>query len=306
MIHTGPVVRINPRELHIKDPSYYDEIYASSAKKREKDPSFVVTFGAPSSMVSTVGHEHHRFRRGLLNSFFSKRSVMELLPLLYEKKSKLMQRFEKAHQDDKVLQLGDAFSAFTADLISQYSWGLCSGFLDDENFNNNFRDALTEMATTVHLYRFFPLVNIIATAMPHWILSIIKPNITSVLAMQETVAQQSTMIQNELSTKPSATRKTIFDALTDLSVPPQERTRRRLQDEGLIVLLAGTETTARVLATAAFYIYQNKLLLTKLREELGPVMPTLTTEPSWTQLEQLPYLVRTLSCVLLLIWGLDK
>ena len=286
-------MRINPRELHIKDPSYYDEIYASSARKREKDPSFVVTFGVPSSMVSTVGHEHHRFRRGLLNSFFSKRSVMELLPLLHEKESKLMQRFEKAYQDDKVLQLGDAFAAFTADLISQYSWGVSTGFLNDENFNNSFREAVAEMATFVHVYRFFPLFHTIATAMPPWLLRRIKPNTTSVLAMQETVAQQST-IQNE-STK--ASRKTIFDALRDLSVPPKERTRRRLEDEGLVVLLAATETTARVLATAAFYIYQNKPLLTKLREELRPVMPTPTTEPSWTQLEQLPYLVRRLSLI---------
>lgn len=76
-------------------------------------------------------------------------------------------------------------------------------------------------------------------------------------------------------------------------MPPKERTRCRLEDEGLLLLLAGTETTARVLATAAFYIYQNKALVTKLREELRPVMPTPTTELSWTQLEQLRYLVHT-------------
>ncbi len=284
-------MRINPRELHIKDPYYYDEIYASSSRKREKDPKFVVSFGLPSSMFSTVGHDHHRFRRGLLNSFFSKRSVIELLPILHEKESKLMQRFEKAHRDDDVLQLGDAFAAFTADLISQYSWGVSSGFLDDENFNNSFRQAASEIATVVHVYRYFPILLAIATAMPRWLQSRIKPNSTSILAMQDTVAQQSTS-----PNKPTKTsRKTIFDGLSDSSVPPNERTRRRLEDEGLVVLLAGTETTARVLATAAFYIYQNKPLVTKLREELRPVMPTPTTEPSWTQLEQLPYLVRRVS-----------
>ena len=59
-------------------------------------------------------------------------------------------------------------------------------------------------------------------------------------------------------------------------MPPKERTRRRLEDERLLVLLAGTETTARVLATAAFYIHQNKPLVTKLREELRTIMPTPT------------------------------
>ena len=302
MYTIGPVVRINPRELHIKDPHYYDTVYASSSKKQEKDPNFVVSFGVPSSMVATVGHNQHRFRRGLLSSFFSKRSVMELLPILHEKESELMQCFEKAHQEGNVLELGNLFAAFSADLISQYSWGVNSGFLDDENFNNSFQQAAGEIATNVHVHKFFPILLTISTAMPRCLLSRIKPHFASVLAMQDTVAQQSTATSQNIGkdTKPYS-RKTIFDALSDSSVPPKERTRRRLQDEGLIVLLAGTETTARVMATAAFYIYQNKALLTKLRDELRPVMPTPTTEPSWTQLEQLPYLVRTYVRVVLLI-----
>lgn len=35
----GPIVRVGPREVHIKDPDYYDDIYASSGRRREKDPA---------------------------------------------------------------------------------------------------------------------------------------------------------------------------------------------------------------------------------------------------------------------------
>ena len=283
-------MRISPRELHIKDPYYYDEIYAPSSKKRDKDPKFVITIGLPSSVVATVGHDHHRFRLGLLSYFFSKKSVLELLPILHEKESKLMQRFEKAYQDNTVLLLADTFAAFTADLISQYSWGVSSGFLDDENFNNNFRQAVNEISTFVQVYRFFPIVGATVRAMPRWLLSRLKPGATSILDMQHMVAQQSTLQKKSDKTS----RKTIFDSLSDPSVPPEERSPRRLEDEGLVILLGGTESTARALAVAAFYLYQNQPLVMKLREELRPVMPTPTTKASWTQLEQLPFLVRRL------------
>ena len=285
---TGPVVRINPRELHIKDPHYYDEVYAPASKKREKDHKFVGVFGFPTSMIATVGHDLHRFRRGLLNNFFSKKSVVELSPMMHEKESKLMQRFEKAHTDNTVLKLDDAFAALTADLISQYSWGVSSGFLDDENFNNDIRQALNEISNFVHVGRFFPILTTILRTMPRWLLSRIRPGATAVLDMQDIITQQST---NEKNTAKASSKKTIFDALGDPSLPPAERSPRRLEDEGLIVVVAGTETTARTLTVAAFYLYRNKSMLLKVREELRSLMPTPTTEVSWPQLESLPYLV---------------
>ncbi len=287
-------MRINPCELHIKDPYYYDEIYAPSSKKREKYLRSVAAFGVPGSMFSTIHHDHHRFRRGLLGSFFSKQSVLELSPIMHEQESKLMQRFEQSYQDHNVLELSDAFAAFAADLISQYSCGVSSGFLDDENFNNNFRQASNEITTFLHVYRFFPILCTISRAMPRWLISKLKPNAASILDIRDTVIKQST---SEKKT-PKGSRKTIFDGLSDPSVPPNERTPRRLEYEGLTVLLGGSETTARALALAAFYIYQNKPLITKLREELRPLMPTPATEASLTQLEQLPYLVSRLSPIL--------
>ncbi|KAI1393513.1 cytochrome P450 [Hypoxylon trugodes] len=280
----GPVVRINPRELHIKDPYYYDEVYAPASRKREKDPHFVGVFGFPTSMIATVGHEHHRLRRGMLNNFFSKKSVLELSSIMHEKEAKLMQRLEKAHYDDAVVRLDDAYAALTSDVISHYSWGTSSGFLDDDNFKNDMREALNEISSFVHINRFFPILGFLMGALPRSVLARIRPGATAVLDMQDMVTQSRTQRSSK------DTRKTIFDALTDVNVPPEERSTRRLEDEGLIVVVAGTETTARTLTLASYYIFQNKEMLERLRSEIKTVMPTPTTEASWSELEQLPYL----------------
>lgn len=286
-------MRINPDELHIKDSNYFEHVYAPASKKREKGARFVKVIALPLSGLATVGHDLHRSRRGLINNFFSKKSVVELSPMIHEKQSKLMQRFEEAHTNDTVLQLDDAFAALTADLITQYSWGACFGYLDHENFNNDIRQALNEIASFVHVVKFFPVLGTILTVMPRWLIGKIRPGSTAIIDMQDLVAQQS---KAEKSTT-RASRQTIFDALSDPSVPPAERSPRRLQDEGMSVVLAGTETTARSVALAAFHLYHedNKPLLLKLRNELRSLMPAPTTEVSWTQLEQLPFLVRHLA-----------
>lgn len=127
--------------------------------------------------------------------------------------------------------------------------------------------------------------------MPRWLLRKLRPKMSSIHNMQALVAQQSTP-QNMKPAKTST--KTIFEALSDPSVvPPEERSPRRLADEGLSVIIGGTEITTLALTFAAFYIYQsqNKPLIMKLRQELQSVMPTPTTKASWTQLKQLPYMV---------------
>ena len=92
----GPIVRINPHELHIIDPDFYDELYGvGSAKKLDKYDQWVKLAGAPGSTFSTVSHDVHRTRRGALNPFFSKRSVQQLEPLIRSKVEKLSDRFSK-------------------------------------------------------------------------------------------------------------------------------------------------------------------------------------------------------------------
>ena len=76
----GPVVRINPEELHFNDISFANEIYDGPGRKRNKQVHYLNIFAGPttSSMLATVEHGHHRVRRSAVNRFFSRAQISKL------------------------------------------------------------------------------------------------------------------------------------------------------------------------------------------------------------------------------------
>ena len=111
----GPIIRINPYELHINDPSYYSVLYASSAsgEKRNKWGWFTKQFGTPEAMFSTTSHEQHKQRRAAVNRLFSMASVRRLQPLLDERLEQLLNRMREAQTSGRPIPLEYALAAFT-------------------------------------------------------------------------------------------------------------------------------------------------------------------------------------------------
>ena len=111
----GPIIRINPYELHIADSQFYDKLYASGAsgEKRNKWDWFTKQFDTPGSMLSTDDHGHHKLRRTALNRFFSSASVKKLQPMIDGKVGLLVERLRAVKDTGKVTKMNLAFSAMT-------------------------------------------------------------------------------------------------------------------------------------------------------------------------------------------------
>lgn len=86
-------------------------------------------------------------------------------------------------------------------------------------------------------------------------------------------------------------KSSVFRYLISSDMPKSEKTVERLSREAMVLLGAGTVTTARTLSVMTFHILSDPLIKARLSEELTSVMEGYPLKPPrWSDLEKLPYL----------------
>jgi len=90
--------------------------------------------------------------------------------------------------------------------------------------------------------------------------------------------------------------KTIFsDVLTNENLSAADKSIERLEQEGISVITAGSNTTAHTLSTITYHLSRNSAMLSRLQQELTNVPPSPEKSMTWAQLEKLPYLTAVIS-----------
>jgi len=79
--------------------------------------------------ASTVGHDHHRIRKGYFKNFFSRRAVESLGGFIQESIDLLCELLTQMHRDDVPAHLDSLYAKMTADIITYYTIGECSNEL---------------------------------------------------------------------------------------------------------------------------------------------------------------------------------
>lgn len=281
----GPIVRINPHELHIKDPEFYNDIYA--IERRNKYQWFVNMAGAPGSIFATADEGLHRMRRRPLDNFFSKKAVTDLEPLISEKVQKLIHRFAQAANIGDIVRADCAFMALTMDVICSYCFAADRKYLDHPDFGLEWKETINGAWQKGGLIRAFPSMPFFMRYFPRWLANKMDPDMGLFLAWQDSV---EAVVKPILDGENEKDWHSIFHTLRDSDLPAEEKSLRRLCDEGEIFTGAGSETTAKALTTILYYLTIYPACMAKLKEELKNAIPDPSRLASWTQLEQLPYL----------------
>jgi len=119
----GPIIRINPYELHVADPDFWEIMYSASTNSNRRDKWSWQTqgIGIPASMLGTAPHALHRHRRSAINPFFSMQNVRKLLPFVEERVDALIHQLRKCGTNGETVSMEYAFSAFTNGIPSDGS-----------------------------------------------------------------------------------------------------------------------------------------------------------------------------------------
>jgi len=111
----------------------------------------------------------------------------------------------------------------------------------------------------------------------------------AIRASQSDLTGQKTASSDGTPTKSTNVFESI---LANKGLSAEEKGKNRIAQEGFVVLVAGGETTARVLTTATYHLLANReTALLRLKEELASIMPDPDTQVDVKTLEQLPWLV---------------
>lgn len=227
----GPVIRLNPDELHISDPEYYDEIFNAS-KNVEKPYKEANMFGPYPAAIGTVGHDLHRVRRGALNPFFSKRSVYELVPFVENIIENISYRFELAALTGEAVNLKYAYAALTLDIINEYCFSRNPdrtkvGDFDQTSFDK-FDEFVHVSAANYHLPWLMNMIN----AMPQPVIKFLFPGMSATLDFRLQISDQVEAIRagEDVSYEESGHR-TILHELLESKLPPSEMRRSVLSQQ---------------------------------------------------------------------------
>ncbi|KAJ4417781.1 hypothetical protein N0V82_005947 [Gnomoniopsis sp. IMI 355080] len=290
----GPIVRITPSELHIRDSDYYDTLYTRGSGRRNKYDYFARGFGSASDTFHTENHDHHRMRRKAIAPFFSVAKINDFQTAIHAKVDKLCSIIEDQYVNKEVVApLDRAWTALTTDIITEYAFARSYNHLDSPGFERTMHEPLIAIYSISKLAMQFPYIFPILEALPDAIIRRFKPDIMPTVGLRRDLANEIRTIRSSIIEKDekSTLKTTIFkELLLNDELPPAEKTDVRLGDEAQLIVAAGLVTTSWSLAIATFYLSRNKSILARFREELrdsGLVRPF-----DWTRLVQLPYLNR--------------
>ncbi|KAI4253284.1 MAG: hypothetical protein LQ352_003781 [Teloschistes flavicans] len=241
----GPVIRLNPDELHINDPEYFDKAYLGMKGHVQKPLRAAESFGPLAAIFATVDHELHRTRRAPLDKLFSKKLVHELQPSLVAAIRKLCSRLQNTMKNGERINLKYAYAALTRDIIYQYCFSRTLDSVEMADFDQAYLDALDAGPRITSIIFNLHWFGVLLYSLPRWLTKTISPGFGLLLGELDKMALQIEAIRcgKDDAHKETHHPNVFHELILNSNLPDKEKTVDRIRDEAQSIIGAGITTT---------------------------------------------------------------
>ncbi|KAF1963154.1 cytochrome P450 [Byssothecium circinans] len=304
----GPIIRINPHELSIDDPDFYNSVYvAGSVRKTNNYAHFARGIEFDGSHFLSTDHDLHRRRRKPLDPFFSRLGVKKLEPMVFDIASRLSRRLQSYQGTGQIIRLDHAYVALAGDVIGRICCDNHSDLVEEDDFGADWYHILHDFILSIPLVMAFPQIISLARLIPDSVIRWLDPRLKTFDKFQRLARQHIIDAKREKEmAKPASfdSYNSIFRHILTSDLPESDLSVERLSREAQVLLGAGTVSSARTMDFLSFYIMKNEAYRKRLQDELAPVMQDYPEKiPSWAELEKLPFMQALLKETLRLSYG---
>ncbi|RCI13083.1 hypothetical protein L249_0196 [Ophiocordyceps polyrhachis-furcata BCC 54312] len=282
----GPVVRVSPEEIHIMDSTAYHKLFVTgSTRKTNSYPTFSNGTGFEDMTAISEDHNAHRRLRSPLDRLFSRQSVLRFESRVVARAERLCDRIAAYRGSGQVVNLTNAISSLTTDVISSIIFEEPSDYLGDDRFNEEWYETLKMGTLSVPLFKRMSwirgrLLRFLVTRATRW------------TVWDEKARRQIMLIRKRPSDKAKTRDETtVLEHLVRSELVEKEFGNGGFARLAQLIQQAGAHNVSHTLSTIITHLLLGKEKLDHLRSELDLIWATTKTgDPSWLELERAPYL----------------
>jgi cytochrome P450 len=286
----GPVVRIAPDELAFADPQAWNDIYGmqSGRVQNQKDP-YAYTPQQPgfeAGIVHATDANHARLRR-IYGPAFTAKAVEEQSAMLMEYANLLVTQLKAAVQKNPVQDMSAWYNFTTFDLTGDFAFGEAFHCLDRGGEYHFFVKTIFDGVSTALQMQQLECYGLLTLLKPLIPKSFMKPKEDMERYAQELVDRR--LERGHVPGKPD-----VFNYLLLNKKEEDQLSRSELYENGITLVVAGSETTATLLTGATYFLCKNPEKLQKVQQE---VRAKFKEDGEFTQksFNELSYMIAVLS-----------
>lgn len=264
----GPVVRLAPNELTYTSATALKEIYGSRGGKQMPPQTSLgkhdeKMFGA-TSFIWLESHAEHLRHRKILATAFSEASLKAQEPIVLGYEALLVEQLRERAARGEVVDLWAWFNFLTFDIIGDLTFGEPFGCVRDGRFHpwiSFIFSNLTNMMYAQMITTLGPLAAAVELLVPRRIWA------------EATSHARATRDKVDRRLARATPRADFLSGLAHRVGRPGGLSPAELYADANVFLMAGSETTATLLAVAAYYLLRSPAKLARLRDEVRAAFP---------------------------------